>query len=373
MTKVLYVITKGNWGGAQKYVFELATRLPKSEFEVCVACGEGEELPKRLQTAGIRVIRVPGLGRDVSLFKDLGAFRALRRLFKDERPDVVHLNSSKVGGIGALAARLSGVRKILFTVHGLPSNEPRPLPVRFLIALASWITFVLSTKVIVISRREYSQIARWPLVRRKLSLVYNGIPAPELLSRCEAREKLAALIGKPVELLVGGTLVGTIAELTPNKGLRYAIEAMKDLPDLAYVVLGGGELENELKKQARDTGLGERVFFAGFVPDASRFLSAFDIFLLPSLKEGMPYVLMEAGHAGLPIVTTHVGGIPEIVVERANGIMVPPADAGAIAQALRALAKDRATAAAYGAHIKEYVARHFAVDKSVRETQALYL
>ena len=103
--KILYVITKGNWGGAQRYVFDLATNLPPGEFEAVVACGEGNALPEKLVRAGIRCERISSLDRTVS-FADIAAFREIFRLLKKERPDILHLNSSRAALLGAIAARL---------------------------------------------------------------------------------------------------------------------------------------------------------------------------------------------------------------------------------------------------------------------------
>ena len=114
--KVTYVITKSNWGGAQRYVFDLATNLPKEQFEVAVALGGDGLLAKKLQERNTSIYRSISLGRDISIGKDIRSFFELYRLFKKERPDVVHLNSSKAGGIGALAARVAGIKKIIFTM-----------------------------------------------------------------------------------------------------------------------------------------------------------------------------------------------------------------------------------------------------------------
>ena len=138
--KILFVITKGNWGGAQKYVFDLATSLPKEKFNVSVACGEGEALPKKLVEAGIRVIPIPFLGRDINILNDCSVFFRLIKLFIAERPDVVHLNSSKIGGMGALAARMAFVPKIVFTAHGWTWNEDRSYLSKKIIVFISWLT-----------------------------------------------------------------------------------------------------------------------------------------------------------------------------------------------------------------------------------------
>src|SRR3989338_2906495 len=128
--KILYVITKGSWGGAQRYVFDLATSLSKNEFDVEVAVGEGSFLKERLTAHGIRVVSVPALQRDVSFVKEIHSFLFLYKIFRTfPRPDIVHLNSSKAGALGALAARIAGVPRTVFTAHAfLESGEEKGLP-----------------------------------------------------------------------------------------------------------------------------------------------------------------------------------------------------------------------------------------------------
>ena len=127
MKKILFVITKSNWGGAQKYVYDLANELhrPNAEFEVAVAFGQEGQLAGKLREAGITTHPIRSLQRDVSVIADIKSFFELLRLFKTQKPDIAHLNSSKVGGLGALAARVAGVPKIIFTVHGWPFWETR--------------------------------------------------------------------------------------------------------------------------------------------------------------------------------------------------------------------------------------------------------
>ena len=116
-TRILYVITKANWGGAQRYVYDLATSARDAGFEVAVAYGSSGELAERLQDAGIETFHIAGLGRDINVFSDIYSFFSLLNIIRSFKPRVVHSNSSKIGGIGALAARLTRIPKIIFTPH----------------------------------------------------------------------------------------------------------------------------------------------------------------------------------------------------------------------------------------------------------------
>ena len=142
--RVLFIITKSNWGGAQRYVYDLATALPKHEFEVQVAFGQPGRLADALARAGIETYSIAALQRDVSLVADFRSFLELWRLLRTMRPDIVHLNSSKAAGLGALAARITRVPRVVFTVHGWPFAERRNLVWRMFAFLASWKTAILS-------------------------------------------------------------------------------------------------------------------------------------------------------------------------------------------------------------------------------------
>ncbi len=373
-TKILFVITKSNFGGAQKYVFDLATGLSRNEFEVAVILGGKGILTDNLRNANIRTIGVPTLLRDVSPIKDIKSFFVLWKLFRDEQPDVVHLNSAKVSGLGALAARFAGVSKIIFTAHGWAFNEERSTPERLVIKFLSWITVLLSHKTIAVSEAVKNDTRKWPFVREKIITIKNGINESELSPRILAREHLFAQAGAPISH--DAFVIGTIAELHKNKGLSYAIEAFaklsKENPTLYYFILGEGEGKESLSSLLSLYGLQGRVFLFGFVKDAARFLPAFDLFLLPSVKEGLPYVLLEAGLARLPVIATKIGGIPEIIENKKTGLLVPPREPDAILESIKLLKNDSNLAKHFGESLRERVLTEFSLGRTIRDTMVLY-
>jgi glycosyltransferase involved in cell wall biosynthesis len=303
-TKILYVITKANWGGAQRYVFDLATALPKDAFDVSVAFGQKGRLAEELEKAGIQTHEVASLVRDISLFKEFSALFELIRIFKKEKPDIVHLNSSKAGGVGALAARIAGVPRIVFTAHGWPFWEKnRSFLWRALAWLGSWATMLLSHCTICISNYDLTQARRMVFVGNKAVRIYNGIDLHAPLGSGEIiRTAFPA----------GAQITGTIGELNKNKNQVALIEEAKNDPRMHVAIVGEGELRRTLEEKIREYGLESRVKLFGFIP-ASEALRGFDAFALPSLKEGLPYVLLEARAAGLPIAANRVGGVGEIL------------------------------------------------------------
>ncbi len=353
--KVLFLITKATAGGAQKYVWDLVSHLPTDRFEPVVAYGEKGALSKKLEGAGIENHPLPSLGRDIALASDILSFFEILACLRQVRPDVLHLNSSKAAALGALAARMLGVKKIVFTVHGWPFNERRNEFVRVLLYLISWFTAFLSHTVIVVSKSDEVQGKRMRWVGHKVRYIPLGIEPPQFLTREEA----SAFLSIPSSAL----RIGTIAELTPNKGLRYAIEAIALLKEkgttVSYTIIGEGEERAELEARAQELGIADRIAFKGFLHDASQYLKAFDIFLLPSVKEGMPYVLLEAIFADLPIVTTKV--VDPDFVRRYSIHPIEAADAEALAASIR-------QAVGMRPHYRE----HMTFEKMAADTVALY-
>ncbi len=302
MKKVLFVITKSNWGGAQRYVFDLAMHLPREQFDVVVALGGNGLLAQKLRESGIAVYQSASMDRDISIGKDVRSFFELYRLFKKEQPEIVHLNSSKAGGVGALAARFAGVHKIIFTAHGWPFREQRTLLVKIALWLASWFTALLSTKVICVSNYDLHQAQNMPFVGHKAVRIYNGIEPASLSDGGVIRNAFPPNVH----------ITGTVGELNKNKNQIALIEKARNNPKLFVAIVGEGEERKHLEEKIWKYNLQNRVKLFGFMP-AGEVLKGFDTFALPSLKEGLPYVLLEAKAAGLPIEASPIGGIPEIV------------------------------------------------------------
>lgn len=306
MKKVLFIITKSNYGGAQRYVYDLAANLPHDRFEPVVAFGPGGHgagpglLAQKLGAAGIRTILVPELGRDLGL-ADFGALKALTRLLREEEPDVVHLNSSKAGVLGALAARATRVPRIIFTAHGWPFREARYTAWRLVAYVGSLLTVLLAHRTICVSEADHGAFASFPILGHRCVRVYNGI---DLAIPFGSGERIRN------SFPAGARITGTIGELTGNKNQTALIEAAHADPSMYVAIVGEGEDRAKLEHLIAAYGLGERVKLFGFVP-ATEALKGFDVFALPSRKEGLPYVLIEARAAGLPIDANRTGGVGE--------------------------------------------------------------
>lgn len=300
--RVLFLITKGTSGGAQRYVHDLATHIPREAFEPHVAYGLHGRLVDDLEREGISTHHIPSLSRDTALVADAKSFFEILKCIKKTRPDVVHLNSSKAAALGALAARIARVPRIVFTVHGWPFGEKRNFISRVIIWKISWLTGLLSHAVVCVSEHDLAQTRYMPFLRRKSVRIYNGIAPMEFGTGERVRSSFPP----------GTHITGTIGELTHNKNQIALIEQARKDPRMYAAIVGEGELRKMLERKVAEYKLNERVRFFGYIPAADA-LKGFDTFALPSLKEGLPYVLLEARLAGLPIVANRVGGVGEIL------------------------------------------------------------
>lgn len=380
--KVLFVITKSNFGGAQRYVYDLATNLPKDRFEVAVAFGgtgtigsAPGSLASMLADAGVRTITIPELARDINIKIEIQAFFVLIELFKRERSDVVHLNSSKVGGLGALAARIARVPRIIFTAHGWPFWEPRSILARSFIFFLSYLTVLLSHRTICISDHDTHAITRLPFTRHKVRIMHNGLSPIDFFSRDESRKQLFSESAGVVH--AQDVWVVSNAELHPNKNLFIGIDAVAahnatHNTKIIYGIMGTGELQAPIEQYIRVHNLGEHVKLLGFVPDGRRYLRAFDIFFLPSKKEGVPYVILEAGAAELPVVASNVGGIPEVVTDGESGYLRASDDILGFTEALGTLAGDPSLREQMGKALEGKIASDFSLTSMLEQTIRLY-
>jgi len=374
--KVIYVVTKGNWGGAQKYVFDLATSLasesrwaslPQDKFDVLVIHGQGNILNKRLQKSGVETLLIPEMGRDINIFREIIILFKIFKIFFDEKPDVVHINSSKAGGIGAFIARLTRTPKIIFTVHGWAFNEEHfdNLLTKFF----SWLTVLLSTKTIVISKENLRQGLRFPFVKNRFVLIYNGIKEINFRDKDSSRKFIAGITKAPIQK----PWIVTISELHKNKGLEYLIKSVRQMKERPVVfIIGEGEERNNLEKLIENFGLQENFYLMGFMENASSYLKAFDIFTLTSTKEGHPYTILEAGLAKLPVVGSDIPGITDIIENNENGILVEPRNSDDIKKALEELLLNSKKMAQLGDNLENSVRDKFSFEKMLKETIALY-
>lgn len=373
---ILLLSTKSVWGGAQKYVFDLATNLPKDKYSVTVLSGGNGPLITRLVAAGISVTTIPTLKRDVGFFAEIASAWAIFRAVRKLRPKIFHANGSKGATLGIIAAKLArpSVRTI-WSTHGVPVMEDRPLWQRALILLSIYIARPFTSHVIAISARDEAVLREYHIAsRRKTTLIPIALDIRGLtfLDRDMARLRIAEHTSANIE----GLAIGVIAEYTKNKGLTYLLDALVALKARGLtpttILIGWGDDEKKLRGAILQNGLSSQVYLLPSTGKDAELLKAFDVFALTSVKEGLPYTLLEAGAASLAVIATRVGGVPDIISNAHEGMLVEPKDVPAIANALEKVLRDEALRKSLGENLYTRVNALFSLESELRDTARCY-
>lgn len=361
--KLLFVITKGSWGGAGRYVYDLAVSL-KDRYDITVAIGGGGMLVQKLKHEHVRTRIVPALARDIDIASDVRAFLELLKLFREEKPDIVHLNSSKAGALGAVAGRIARIRHIVYTAHGWVFNEPVSTLSKVFRWLVSLVTMLCAHRTITVSHFD----TLLSPIKSRAQTVHNGIHPIDFIPRDAARKEICERAHIPEDAFI----FGAMSELHVNKGIDILIEATYLVDNIQVVVMGEGEERSELEKLIKELSLEERVHLIGFVENSARYLKAFDAFVLPSRKEGLPYAVLEAGIAEVPVIASAVGGVPEIIIDQICGDLVHAFNDLALAESLKEFTENPNTLTHYREALSERIRRYFNFDDMVRHTAEIY-
>jgi glycosyltransferase involved in cell wall biosynthesis len=335
-TKILFLVTQSEMGGTQRYIYETVRLLDKNLYEVLVAAGQGDgELFGKLKSIGITSFPLKQMKRTPWPWQISKSVWEIRDLIKKERPDILFLCSTTAGILGSLAGCLTSEVKhqTIYRIGGWAFRDPRAFWKNWLILLAEKLTAPLKDVVVVNSEVDRLLALKYYIVpEKKLFKIYNGIDADSLtfLSREEARKRLLTSDSNE-------PLIGCVANFYKTKGLEYLIEAariMAEVPPpifkpLKFIIIGEGRLRPKLEGLIKRYGLEDKIILAGRISNAYQYLKAFDVFVLPSLKEGFPWIILEALAAKVPIIASQVGALPEIIGEE---FLVTPGNADELAK-----------------------------------------
>lgn len=353
--KILHVEGGRNlYGGAQQVLY-LLEGLKIRGVDNLLACRAGSDLA----AAAAPYAEVHGMSMAGDL--DVRLMPRLYRLIKVARPDVVHLHS-RIGAdvMGGIAARLAG----LPIVHSRRQDNPES-------RLAVAIKYRLFDRVVAISEGIGKVLLSEGLPEAKLRVVRSAVdPAPYQQS-CD-KDWFRSEFGLPDKCRV----MGIVAQLIARKGHRFLLQAMPELlarfPDLHLIIFGKGSAEADILELIRTLGLQNSVHLAGFRDDLPRILPCLDLLVHPALMEGLGVSLLQASSAGVPIVASRAGGIPEAVRDGVNGILAPPGEAGALGDAIARVLGDGELARRLGEGGRDLIAREFSVDGMVEGNLRVY-
>jgi len=387
--KIVHIITRMDMGGSAQNTLLTALHHDSQHYNVWLIKGSTLEsamtkaetrlVEDQLETAkkrGIEIIDVPSLVRRISPINDLRALVALFRLMRKLEPHIVHTHTSKAGILGRLAAWMARVPIVIHTPHGhvFYGHFGRSLS-RIFLQMEKLLGRITHHQIALTPEEGNDYLNLGVAKSKNISVIHSGVDLNCFKrSATESNPKRNELAIPPNSLVVG-----YVGWLIPIKGVTYLVNAMAEVvqrhPNSLLVLVGKGdekgEEETKLSKQVENLGIADHVRFLGWRPDVDEIMGCFDIFVLPSLNEGMGRVLVEAMATGLPIVASSVGGIPDLVKDGENGLLVPPADAGALKRAISDLLSDKAKRKRMGETGKR-MCRPYSVEAMVEKIDNLY-
>lgn len=348
--RVVHVDPATNWRGGERQVHLLARELARRGHENLVVAAPGSALAERAAASGLSV-------HPVTIRGDLD-FAALVRLamtFRAFRPDIVHLHTSRAHGAGGLAARLAGVRPVLVT-------RRLELPIRG--AFSAWKYRALADHYVAISNAVAAALLTGGVEERRITIIPSGVELPNDVPSRRAEGEGS-----------GRRVVGTLAAFTDQKDPRVWIDVALDVcrrrPDVDFVWWGEGPFRRSLQEIANRENLGTRIELSGFHEHPEELWRMIDVFFLPSRFEALGTVLLDAMAAGVPVVASRVGGIPEIVRDGVEGVLVPPGERVAFGDAIVGFLENEDRSRSFG-QAGRLRAREFAIEGVVTRTEDLY-
>lgn len=365
-------------GGVRRHVLDLLRGVSRDRCDMSLVCSLNRDPGFRddvatLRADGIPVTVIP-MVRPISPVQDAVAVARLCRHFRRSQPDIVHTHSSKAGFVGRLAARLAGVPTILYTPHCFAfdmavSARRRHLYVGLERLAARWTARLLC----VCPEERDCAVAAQVAAAENMVVIPNGVPATAVAPAPAVLDRLRTELGIPA----GARVIGSIGRLTPQKGYATLLQASRDVlsqyPDTVVLILGDGEQRAELEHLSACLNLRTVVLLPGQVDDIWPCYGLFEVFVMPSRWEALPYALLEAMMAARSVVATRVGGMPGVVLGHAPaGVLVPPGDAPALAAAISGLLAAPERAATLAATARKVVQQYYGLADMVRQVEALY-
>ncbi|MFC2061047.1 GT4 family glycosyltransferase PelF [Elusimicrobiota bacterium] len=365
--KILHLISSKGYFGAENVLLTLAGEQQKQGMEVWAGVFEDKRYPHTEITEEAGKFGVP-----VKIFKcsgrfDLKTIGGIKKFVKDNSVDIIHSHGYKSNIYNIAAGNIPDVKRIT-TCHNWSMNSAKMR----IYKIIDLIFIKKFDKIVAVSGVIESEIIKSGIPKEKVTVINNGIDM-DLYGYIENTGKLKQSLG----INEREQVIGTIGRLVPEKGYGYLLDAFQKVSEEAaetkLLIVGDGPLKGQLESEVKEKGLKEKVIFTGIRKDISEILSIMDIFVLSSINEGMPMVLLEALSARCPVVSSPVGAIPLIIEDRQTGLLVNPQDTGKLAEAILGLLKDKEKALLLAKNGYERVARDFSAQKMAQKYHSLYM
>ena len=363
---ILHIYQNSKIGGVQQQLLSLLKAYSRERFNPIFCClGPKEEIGKEIEETKIEFIPLNKLRYNRF---SLGIVLELYRLMKKKQIHVVRTHRYRSNLYGRLAAFLAGVPVIIASVHDNYRTDKRPKR-RIMNRILSKIT----DKIVAVSEDVKEDIIRYDSINpSKIDVIPNGIDVERFNP-----EKNTTDIRKEFSLEDDDIVIGFIGRIVPAKGLEYLLNALpylkEEFKSIKLLIVGEGSLVEKLKESAKKNNIFDNILFTGRRRDIPEILASINIFVMPSIAEGLPNALLEAMAMGKPIVTTEVGGIPEIVKNGFNGLLVPPRDTLSLSKAIKELISNDRLAAKLGQAARDLVHDNLSIKAIAQKWQSLYL
>jgi glycosyltransferase involved in cell wall biosynthesis len=365
--KVLEMIDQPFLGGGQLNLLSLARFLDKSRFDVSVCSRDKGPLVDEVMKSGLKHFPIP-------FHKKINprVVGDIIRLQEENHFDILHTHGGVAGLFGRYAARKCRVPIVIHTLHGIHYLHYRNPLLRYIFVLLERYFSKWTDAIVFVSQADRLKGQKKKLApEAKMSVIENGIDFSAYPLKSER-----ASMGRELGIQPAHQVVGTVARLHRQKGLSYLIKAAKKIscryPTVKVLIVGEGPERKKLERLIKKTGLKKTVLLLGERNDAARILSSFDIFVLPSLWEGLPYALIEAGACGKAVVASDVEGIKEIISDGETGVLVKPKNSLALAESIIRLQEDEGYRGRVGENLRRAVLQRFTLSRMVQQTQELY-
>jgi glycosyltransferase involved in cell wall biosynthesis len=378
--RILHVITRLDLGGSAENTLLTAIGLAERGYEAAIIAGPSSNPPSATEKTalekGVRIERLPSLLRNISLFNDSAALLALYSRIKNGRYDCVHTHTSKAGILGRIAARMAGTPVIVHTAHGHIFYGYFSRLLTMIFVVIERFIFPFTDIMIMLTDQEKKETLHRKIgSNERMVRILSGVDlAPFCLVTKADRASAIAALG----LLEADFIVGTVARLVTVKNHAVIVAAAEKIkeshPDIRFVFVGDGDLQNGLKERVVAAKLEKNVLFAGWKnrEELLAILPAFDIFALCSINEGMGRAFIEAQAAGVPVIGSRVCGIPEVIKEGETGFCVALNDIDALVEKIVWMHNNKGKLAIMGAMGRAWAQKHFSKEIMVEKIDRVY-
>lgn len=378
--KIIRIIARLNIGGPAIHTVLLSSELNKAGYAdilVSGSVGEAEgDMSYLAKAKGLVPVAVPEMGREINLANDIRALFRLYSIIKKERPDIVHTHTAKAGTLGRIAALMAGVPIKVHTFHGhIFDGYFSPLKARIFLLIEKFLA-IFSDRLITVSEAVREEIINKLRIAGpdKVIVLPLGLELGKFLNNGGLKGNFRKRIGVDNDVL----LVGIVGRLVPIKNHKMFLDVARIVrtrsPHLKvkFVVVGDGEMRDELEKRARDMGMEGFVIFTGWIENVEEVYADLDIVALTSINEGTPVSLIEALAAEKAVVATDAGGVRDVVFDGLNGVLAKNRDAEDFFTKLIALLNDKERRSTLGGKGRVTVERQFAKERLVGDIESLY-